>query len=592
MLRNNDPAADTRTNVPLLRRRPMRTGLVTAISLVLATGAGLLTIASNAQADITTGLVLNYKLDETSGTVAHDSSGHNHDGTVLGTADLGGDNGLGFNGTDTSVKLPNNIMQGLDSISVDFNVWVDSSQTTPYMFYGLGNTSGSNGNGYLFTTGTAFRTSVSLTDYTAKKDILPADTSYGLPRGQWEHVTYTQTGTTGVLYENGVEKARNTNVTITPGAIGGGTTTANFLGKSLYANDKYFKGRMRDFRIYDHALSSGEVVDRANDANLQAEELQAMKEYNGALDAFEDPNIGPVLIFPADYTRDVDNAERPPDWKDSAGNTPTLWPSPTGAKSQFTFDQIGALEDAAYAAINPADTTPDDPSDDVDPYAAKAEYVGMSDRIVVTTNAPASVTDPLVSAHPNQIVINRTDALPATAPVCTAEAGVTTGLVLDYKLDETDGTAAHDSSGNGHDGTVLGTADLGGDNGLGFNGTDTSVKLPNNIMQGLNSITVDFDVKIDSTQGTPYMFYGLGNTSGSMGNGYLFTTGTAFRTSLSMTDYTAKQDVKPADTTYGLPRGQWEHVTYTQTGTTGILYENGVEKARNTNVTITPGAIG
>ncbi|WP_344447717.1 LamG-like jellyroll fold domain-containing protein, partial [Kitasatospora nipponensis] len=81
-----------------------------------------------------------------------------------------------------------------------------------------------------------------------------------LPRSVWKHVTYTQTGTTGVLDQDGVEVARNTSLTITPGAIGSGTTTANYIGKSLYTGDKLFKGRIRDFRVYDRALAPSEVV--------------------------------------------------------------------------------------------------------------------------------------------------------------------------------------------------------------------------------------------------------------------------------------------------------------------------------------------
>ncbi|MFI1486440.1 LamG domain-containing protein [Streptomyces sp. NPDC020747] len=583
MLRNNDPGAEVPADAPRRRRRPIRAGLVTALSLALIAGAGLLTTASVAQADITTGLVLDYQLDETSGTVVHDSSGKGHDGTVVGTAAWGGDEGLTFDGTSTHIKVPDNIMAGLSSITVSYDVWIDPSQSGNYFIYGFGNSSSGYGNGYLFNTGNALHTSITSSDYAHEQKTGQAT---ALARGAWKQVTYTQTGTTGIMYLDGVEVGRNTSVTVTPGSIGGGATTADYIGRSLFSADKYFKGKIRDFRIYDRALSSGEVVNRDNDVDVQWEELQALAEHNRALLAFEDPKIGPVLIFPKDYAGDIDNVEQPPDWKDSAGHTPALWVVPTTAKSQlFTAADISDVQDAAYDAIQPdGDTTT---------YTLAVHYDGMSDRVVVETNAPSSVTDPLAGAYSGKITLKASSTLPASAPECTpAQAGATKGLVVDYQLDETEGDFIHDSSGFGNDGTLVGTGDLGGDNGLGFNGTDTSVRLPNDIMKGMDSITVDFDVQIDPTQGTPYMFYGLGNTSGSMGNGYLFTTGSAFRTSLSMTDYTAKQDIKPSDTNYGLARGVWKHVTYTQTGHTGVLYENGVEKARNTNVTITPGEIG
>ena len=42
--------------------------------------------------------------------------------------------------------------------------------------------------------------------------------------------------------------AQKTGVTIDPGDIGGGRTTANYIGRSVYAGDKYLKGKVRDFR--------------------------------------------------------------------------------------------------------------------------------------------------------------------------------------------------------------------------------------------------------------------------------------------------------------------------------------------------------
>ncbi|MFI5793444.1 LamG domain-containing protein [Streptomyces sp. NPDC051677] len=417
-----DPGAQTvsrptRTGASL--RRWKFAGVGAVLSLALAAGA--MTAASPAQAEITDGLVLRYKLDETSGTVAHDSSGSNRDGTVNGTADWKGEEGLAFNGSNTYVKVPNNIMAGLSSITVAFDVWIDPAMGKPYFFYGFGNTSGTSGNGYLFTTGNTFRTSVSLTDYTAKQDIQPSGSPYQLPRGMWEHVTYTQTGNTGILYENGVEKARKTDVTITPGAIGGGTTTADYIGRSLYANDLYFKGRIRDFRLYNRALNPSEVQVVATGTEQQWEQLQALAAYNGALAVFEDPNIGPVIIFPSDYTGDLNNLPTPPEWTDEFGNDPTSWPTATTAKSPlFTLDQVTALQDAVTAQVQPdGDTT----------YQLNVFYDGMSDRVVARTDAPASVTDPLATQYAGKLVIEGY-TLDNPPPAACAPDRVTAGQVL------------------------------------------------------------------------------------------------------------------------------------------------------------------
>ncbi|MFE9443539.1 family 43 glycosylhydrolase [Streptomyces sp. NPDC006602] len=210
-------------------------------------------------ADITDGLALWYKLDADSGNTVTDASGNGRDGTVSGTADWSGTGqGLAFNGSDTYVKAPNDVMKGMNAITVSTDVLIDSAQKTPYFVYGFGNSSGSSGNGYLFTTGNGLRTSVATGNWSTEQTTKPTD-GHNLTRAVWKHITYTQTGSTGVLYEDGVEVGRNTSVTITPGAIGSGTTTANYIGKSVYSGDNLLKGRIRDFRVYDRALDGSEV---------------------------------------------------------------------------------------------------------------------------------------------------------------------------------------------------------------------------------------------------------------------------------------------------------------------------------------------
>ncbi|MER5433707.1 family 43 glycosylhydrolase [Streptomyces sp. NPDC002588] len=232
---------------------------LTAVSLLLGPAVAATPAQAAEVTDVSDGLALWYKLDGASGTTVADASGHGLDGTVNGTADWStSGQGLAFNGSDTYVKVPDDVMKGMTSISVAMDVKIDAAQTTPYFLYGFGNTSGSNGNGYLFATGNSLRTSIATGNWSTEQTTRPAD-SRNLTRSVWKHVAYTQTGNTGVLYEDGVEVARNTSVTIAPGDIGSGTTTADYLGRSLYSGDKLFKGSMRDFRVYDRALDADEV---------------------------------------------------------------------------------------------------------------------------------------------------------------------------------------------------------------------------------------------------------------------------------------------------------------------------------------------
>ncbi|MDF3146682.1 family 43 glycosylhydrolase [Streptomyces sp. T21Q-yed] len=245
-------------SVRLQCRRRFRQGALAAMAAA-SLMVGVVGPAAPAQAaEITDGLALWYKLDATSGTVAVDASGNGRSGTVNGTASWSSSGeGLTFNGSSTYIKVPDNIMSGMNAITVSMDVQIDATQTTPYFLYGFGNSANGSGNGYLFSTGDAFRTGIASGNWTTEQN---TRTSAPLPRSVWKHVTYTQTGNTGILYQDGVEVARNTSVTVTPGSIGSGTTTANYIGKSLYTSDKLFKGKIRDFRVYNRALAPGEVV--------------------------------------------------------------------------------------------------------------------------------------------------------------------------------------------------------------------------------------------------------------------------------------------------------------------------------------------
>ncbi|WP_158630339.1 immunoglobulin-like domain-containing protein [Glycomyces terrestris] len=205
-----------------------------------------------------------YEFDETAGSVVADSSGNGHDGVLTGgswTAD-----GLALDGVDDYVDLPDDLLAGLDAITVTAEVYIEPDQAGPYFIYGLGNSSGSWGDGYLFTTGNGYRTAISTCHWTCEQD---TNSGADLARGTWNHLAYTLADGTAVLYLNGQEVARNEAVTITPGDIGGGATTANHLGRSLYSGDRHLHGRFADFRIYDGALAAADIGGLA--AHLSAE---------------------------------------------------------------------------------------------------------------------------------------------------------------------------------------------------------------------------------------------------------------------------------------------------------------------------------
>jgi len=64
---------------------------------------------------------------------------------------------------------------------------------------------------------------------------------------------------------------------LTPVSIGAGTTAANYIGKSLYSGDKLFKGKIRDFRVYNRAPAPGEVVEISGNTGISAASSPALK---------------------------------------------------------------------------------------------------------------------------------------------------------------------------------------------------------------------------------------------------------------------------------------------------------------------------
>ncbi|KZX20591.1 family 43 glycosylhydrolase [Rathayibacter tanaceti] len=203
----------------------------------------------------TKGEILRYSFDGGSGTTVQDVSGNGQNGTIVsgGTWQNGS---VKLDGTDDYIALPNDLLAGVTDVSVQADVWIDSAQSGAYFIYGLGNTTSGAGDGYLFTSGNNYRTSLATGNWTTEQTVTSGS---ALPRGRWAQLTYTLSGTTATIYLDGVTVGSGT-VTTDPKDIGGGTTTANAIGRSNYTADNRFRGQIREFAIYNRALSASEVL--------------------------------------------------------------------------------------------------------------------------------------------------------------------------------------------------------------------------------------------------------------------------------------------------------------------------------------------
>jgi hypothetical protein len=291
-------------------RRRRRIGAFSTALALIATGTA--PVAASAD-DVdpphppgpTDGLVAWYPLDEGTGTTVGDASGHGRDGVVEGETAWDPDGGFAFSGggagSGNAVRLPDDLVSGLDAITVAFEVLVHPEFTADAHFVlNLGNTAvgtPQSGDGYLMLETIPLRAAVTAAAWSAESGNVTSKGS-NLAKGVRKHVAYTQTGSTGVLYEDGVEVARTTTVSVTPGEIGGGRTTHNYLGRSAYADDASFRGTLRDVRIYDHALPAAELgaiaepVAAANaEADASAIDLGDTSAVVGDLDL---PTAGPA----------------------------------------------------------------------------------------------------------------------------------------------------------------------------------------------------------------------------------------------------------------------------------------------------------
>ena len=216
-------------------------------------------------------LIAWYKFDETSGTTAVDSSGYGNKGTINGgsnatwTAGKYG-NAVNFGGANTDaayVALPGNIVDNLTNMT--FSTWVNTSNTGEYTsLFTAGPTASSSPTKYMMFQPKGSRFTITGTVPAAEQNIA---TGSNLTANTWKHIAVTLSGSTGILYIDGVEAARNTSMTYKPADLAP-TTSGNFIGKSEWAQDKFLKGQVDDFRIYNRALSSAEVARVMNGETL------------------------------------------------------------------------------------------------------------------------------------------------------------------------------------------------------------------------------------------------------------------------------------------------------------------------------------
>ena len=176
------------------------------------------------------------------------------DGALTGGASWGDGGVLVLDGTSGHLELPQGALSELGDVTVALWVYWNKEKANTRVF-----DFGSSDIAYMALVprdaSGILRFAITGTTYFGEQSIRAKS---ALPTAAWVHLAITLSGTVGTLYVNGVVAGTNDAISLAPFQLG--KTTRNWLGRSQYATDPYFDGRMRDLRIMSGALGPSEIA--------------------------------------------------------------------------------------------------------------------------------------------------------------------------------------------------------------------------------------------------------------------------------------------------------------------------------------------
>jgi hypothetical protein len=346
-------------------RRVFATALVATVVLVAAPAAAA-SYRSTVLADMPAGY---WRLDETTGSTAADSSGHGADGTYYGIFDLGsaghvdgGNGALDLPGTDESVQAPGGVLTtalagAANSGSFSLEAWI----STPYQDAGsLFERSDGLGWDWALTVsrnlGRLGATELQLNDGCS------LFTAYGGPvdDGGWHHVVAVKAPAGVTIYVDGVGTttsfpklkparcADRPTSSSAPVRIAGG-----FVG--TVDDAAVFAVALSAAQVQAHYLAGGAVAAAVADADLTAQQAATAKQL-----ALQDTRIQALLAGHAVSVSEIDP------WTTGAG---TL----IGASVLLRWP-----DDAAFAPYDWPTVTWDDLETSSPPYATGTDHYGAT----------------------------------------------------------------------------------------------------------------------------------------------------------------------------------------------------------------------
>lgn len=199
-------------------------------------------------------VLLSYVFDENDTTgVIHDASGNGNHATAYNGLEMT-ENGAYFDGLDDYVKMPDGILNGHDEITIVFKT-TPERQEQHIFAYAFGNSSSE---GYIFLntsrpSTTELRLAATPEGSGSEQAVYYAP---GVNIGESAEIVVVLNGTEAALYRDG-ELLMEGDLGMTVSDLG--DTVENYIGKSLYSSDAYYKGLVSEFTVYDKAMTADEV---------------------------------------------------------------------------------------------------------------------------------------------------------------------------------------------------------------------------------------------------------------------------------------------------------------------------------------------
>ncbi|MGD9714826.1 MAG: LamG-like jellyroll fold domain-containing protein, partial [Thermomicrobiales bacterium] len=550
---------------------------------------GLKTGSSYHHFNLNDGLVGYWKLDETSGTRAADSSGYGNSGSLVGptisstVAPVNFTNGraLSFDGSDDYVVLADSASLK-PTTAITIATWVKPSTgslNTLREIYRYDNLSGTQSTRHLFSFQNAGNCSggggtagciafgISTGASYAELDVNISSANW---ENAWNYVVATYDGTTKRIYQNGVEIG-NTGAT---GSIGQPSSATPNIGRSPTATE-YFSGLIDDVRIYNRALSPGEIAALA--AGNQPSTAKGTVTLNGNLDVDGDLTLngGTLDVSSSNYGVTVGGS-----WENNGGiytardGTVTLDGTDSGLSilsGGTRFDKLSVTQSGEWTLADRL-------------TASGALTISAGTLDVSTSNYPVKAgtlnqSAGTITPRNGRVILSGdegdTAVITSTLNELRIEDPTEQGLVGYWKFDEGTNTGAIlDSSGHGNTGVRHGggglvwtgsslPTNIAFDNpyAMKFDGTDDYVDAPYNsaIDVGTGDFTVSLWAKTSNKTEYQTLFSRDNPANGAGIILYTAPTSGVFRTWVGSIALNGTIDIA---------NGSWHHVVLVRTSGT------------------------